>query len=176
MHKNFGEFMKKLLIVIFVLFVSVNYAQFKDPAFPTTDIKDGIVDYGSGSLFGFLNSENFTMRHSFSMSYSAFAGQGIALGTYTNSMMYRFSDDLNVQVDASITHSPYSTFGQEFQNDIFGLYISRAALNYRPWKDVNITLQYNQYPASYFYNPFNGYYNRGYYGLYNSFYDPFYSR
>ena len=176
MHKNFGEFMKKMIFIIIVLFASVNYAQFKDPAFPTSNIKDGIVDYSSGSLFGFLNSENFTMRHSFGMSYSAFAGHGIALGTYTNSMMYHFSEDLNVQLDASIVHSPYSTFGQEFQNDLSGVYISRAALNYKPWKDFHITLQYNQFPGSYFYNPFSGYYNQGYNSWYSPFYDPFNSR
>lgn len=171
MHKNFGEFMKKLIIIL-VLFGSVSYAQFKDPAFPTSNIKDGIIDYSSGSLFGFLNSENFIMRHSIGMSYSSFAGQGIALGTYTNSMMYRFSDDLNVQVDASVIHSPYSTLGKDFQNDLSGIYITRAALNYRPWKDVHVTLQYNQYPGSYYYNPFSGY-NRGYNLFYNPFYDPF---
>ncbi len=165
--------MKKLLFVIIVLFAAVSYAQFKDPAFPTSNIKDGIVDYSSGSLFGFLNSENFSMRHSIGMSYSSFAGQGIALGTYTNSMMYRFSEDLNVQFDASIVHSPYSTLGKEFQNDLSGIYISRAALNYRPWKDFSIHFQYNQYPGSYYYNPFSGYYNRGSYGYYDPFYNPF---
>lgn len=165
--------MKKMVLILYVAFFSISYGQFKDPAFPTTNVRDGIVDYSSGNLFSFLNSENFTMRHSFSMSYSAFAGHGIALGTYTNSMMYRFSEDLNVQLDASIVHSPYSSFGKEFQNDLSGIYISRAALNYRPWKDVNITLQYNQYPASYFYNPFGGYFNRGYNSWFNPFYDPF---
>jgi hypothetical protein len=173
MYKNFGEFMKKILFFAIILFASHNYAQFKDPAFPTTNIKDGIIDYSSGSLFGFLNSENFSMRHSIGMSYASFGGQGIALGTYTNSMMYRFSEDLNVQVDASIVHSPYSTFGKEFQNDLSGIYISHAAVNYRPWKDFHITLQYNQYPGSYYYNPFSSYYNRGFFGSYSPFYDPF---
>lgn len=176
MHKNFGEIMKKIIFIIILLFASSGYGQFKDPAFPTTDIKDGIVDYSAGSLFGFLNSENFSMHHSLSMSYSAFAGEGVALGMYTNSMMYRFSEDLNVQLDASIVHSPYSSFGKEFQNDLSGIYISRAALNYKPWKDFRVTLQYNQYPGSYYYSPFSNYYNRGFYGSYDPFYDPFHLR
>lgn len=165
--------MRRIFFIVIVLFASVNYAQFKDPAFPTSNIKDGIVDYSAGSLFGFLNSENFSMHHSLSMSYSAFAGQGVALGMYTNSMMYRFSEDFNVQLDASIVHSPYSTFGKEFQNDLSGIYISRAAVNYRPWKDFRVTLQYNQYPGSYYYSPFSGYYNRGLFDSYSPFYDPF---
>ncbi len=164
--------MKNMILILIVFLSTVIHGQFKDSAFPTTNVRDGIVDYSSGNLFSFLNSENFSMRHSFSMSYSAFAGHGIALGTYTNSMMYRFSEDFNLQLDASLVHSPYSSFGKDFQSDLSGIYISRAALNYRPWKDVNITLQYNQYPASYFYNPFGGWN----YGWYNPFYDPFNSR
>lgn len=165
--------MKKYIFLLILFITVAGYGQFKDPAFPTNNVKDGIVDYSSGSLFGFLNSEDFSMHHSFSMSYSAFAGHGMALGTYTNSMMYRFSDDLNVQLDASIIHSPYSSLGKEFQNDLSGIYISRAALNYRPWKDVNVTIQYNQYPASYFFNPYSGFYSRGVYGWYSPYYDPF---
>jgi hypothetical protein len=101
------------------------------------------------------------MTHSLNMTYSTFAGRGIALGIYTNSMMFRFSDNLNIQLDASIVNSPYSTFGKDFQNNINGLHLSRAAINYRPWKDVFISLQYNSYPfwnSRTYYNPFNNYY------------------
>lgn len=163
--------MKKFLLNAILLFsVSVN-AQFKDPAFPTESPKDGIIDNSSSSLFGFLNSDNFSMHHSFGLSYSAFAGQGLSLATYTNSMMYKFSDKMNVQFDASIISSPYSTFGKDFQNSLQGLYISRAAFNYKPWEDVSISLQYRNIP--YLFNNYsNGYYGssflRGNYG-----YDPF---
>lgn len=161
--------MKKLSIIL-VLISSLTFAQFKESGIPTVTPKDGIYNRSSNFLFDFLNSENFSMKHSFSMSYSAFAGQGIALGVYTNSMMYRFSDNLNVQLDASIINSPYSTFGKDFQNSLNGLYISRAALNYKPWDDVSITLQYRSLPY-YFNNPYSGY--RNYY--YNPFYDDYFS-
>lgn len=164
--------MKKYLFIA-VLFSSIVFGQFKDPAFPTENVKDGIVNNSSDALFGFLNSDNFTMRHSYNMSYSSFGGNGLALGVYTNSMMYQFSEDLNVQLDASFIHSPYSSFGKDFQNDITGFAISRGAINYRPWKDVHISLQYNRIPNSYFYSPFNSYFGGGGYGWNNSFYDPF---
>lgn len=161
--------MKKFLVLLGIL-SSLSFAQFKDSGFPTETPKDGIYNKSSNFLFDFLNSENFSMKHSFSMSYSAFAGEGIALGVYTNSMMYKFSDNLNVQLDASIVNSPYSTFGKDFQNSLNGLYISRAAVNYKPWNDVYITLQYRSMPYL-FNNPYNGY--RNYY--YNPFYNDYFT-
>lgn len=161
--------MKKFLIIM-SLISSLSFAQFKDSGFPTETPRDGIYNKSSNFLFDFLNNENFSMKHSFSMSYSAFAGQGIALGVYTNSMMYKFSDNLNVQLDASIVNSPYSTFGKDFQSSINGLYISRAAVNYRPWNDVYITLQYRSMPYL-----FNNPYNNGYRNYYNPFYNDYFS-
>ena len=73
--------MKNMMFLFFVIFSMSSYAQFKEPAFPNERIRDGIIDQSSGSLFGFLNSDNFMMRHSFNMSYSSFGNQGLALGT-----------------------------------------------------------------------------------------------
>lgn len=164
--------MKKLMFLFVIIFTLSTYAQFKETGFPTSNIRDGIVNNSVSPLFGFLNSENFSMTHSFSMQYSAFGNQGMALGMYTNSMMYKFSDNLNVQLDASFIHSPYSTFGEKFQKEISGFYISRAAVNYKPWEDVSIHIQYQNIPYNY-YNPYN--YYRGW--NYNSFYnDSFFER
>lgn len=76
--------------------------------------------------------------------------------------------NLNIQLDVSVIHSPYSTLGERFQKNITGLYISNASVNYRPWKDVSIHLQYRSLPYGYggyynpLYNPFieGGYLNR----------------
>lgn len=156
--------MKKILI-LFIGFTVLSFAQFRDNGFPKEEPKSGIFNRSNNSPFSFLTDENFSMTHSVNMSYSAFAGHGLALGIYTNSMMYRFSDNLNVQLDASIVNSPYSTFGKDFQNSINGLYLNRAAINYRPWKDVFISLQYNSYPffdRRSYYNPFSNFYYYGY--------------
>jgi hypothetical protein len=153
--------MKKLTLIILVLFVSVSYSQFKDPGFPTSNVKEGIISNSFSPLFGFLNSDNFQMKHSYSLSYSSFAGQGLALGVYTNSMFYKFSDNLDVQVDASLVHSPYSSFGKDFQNSLTGFYINRAALNYRPWEDVFISVQYRNLPSAYYY-PYGGFFGNRY--------------
>lgn len=152
--------MKKLMI-LFTIFISMSvYAQFREPAFPTESIKDGIIDHNSGSLFGFLNSDDFQMRHSYNLSYSSFGSEGLALGMYTNSLLYKLSNNMNVQVDASIIHSPYSTFGKDFQNQLNGVYITRAAFNYRPWDDFFISIQYRNLPMAYHYSDYGFYSNR----------------
>lgn len=159
--------MKKMMI-LFAVILSLNiYAQFKEPGFPTESIKDGIINHSSGSLFGFLNSDNFTMRHSFNMSYSAFGNQGLALGVYTNSMMLKLTNNMNFQVDASIVQSPYSSFGKDFQNQLNGVYITRAAFNYKPWDDFFISIKYRNLPMAYHYSDYGFYSNR--------FYNPFFS-
>jgi hypothetical protein len=153
------------IILIFLLTTSVSvFGQFRDNGSSEPRVKDGMVDESSNYLFGFLNSENFKMQHSFSLSYSSFGGQGLSLGTYTNSMFYKLMNNLNVQMDVSVLFSPYSSFGKSFQEDISGIYISRASVNYRPFKDMEISIQYRSLP---YYNP--------YYGSYNGFYsNPFF--
>ena len=145
--------MKKIVLVIFIGFTLTGFAQFKDSGLENPGVKDGIIDHsGGGNLFGFLNSDNFQMRHSYDMSYSAFGGEGFALGVYTNSMFFRINPDLNIQTDISVVNSPYSTLGKSFQNNLNGIYLSRAAINYKPFKDVSISLQYRNLPGAY--NPY----------------------
>jgi hypothetical protein len=156
--------MKKVLFIISFLTVAA-FAQFKDNGFPSSTVKDGIVNNSGMSLFG-LSLNNFSMNHSYSLSYASFGSNGLALGVYTNSMFYNVSDNLNIQADVSLVHSPYSSFGQDFQNSINGIYLSKAAINYSPWKDFKINIQYRNIPNTYY----QGYNNR----FYNSYdYDPF---
>lgn len=86
----------------------------------------------------------------------------MALGVYTNSMAYKLASNLNIQLDASLVHTPYSSMSKQFQNNINGIYISNAQLNYEPWKDVRVVVQYRNLPYSYY----NGYDGFGY-GLFN---------
>jgi hypothetical protein len=145
--------MKKIVILIFIGFTLTGFAQFKDSGLENPGVKDGLVDHSSsGNLFGFLNSENFVMKHSYDLSYSAFGAEGFALGVYTNSMFFRINPDLNIQTDISVVNSPYSTLGKNFQNNLNGIYLSRAAINYKPFKDVSISLQYRNLPGAY--NPY----------------------
>lgn len=152
--------MKNIILVIFLSLTAGAFAQFRDSGFETNSVKEGIVSENSNALFGFLNSDDFIMRHSFSLNYSTFAGQGMSLTSYTNSMFYRLMSNLNVQLDVSVMYSPYSTLGEQFQKDISGVYISNAAINYHPWDNFSVHLQYRSMPFGYgYYHPFYGYGN-----------------
>jgi len=150
---------KKFLLLFVLISAGIN-AQFKNTGNEPTSVKEGIVTENSNALFGFLNSDDFIMRHSFSLNYTSFAGQGVSLTNYTNSMFYRLMNNLNVQLDVSVMYSPYSTLGDQFQKDISGIYVSNAAINYYPWNNFSVHLQYSAMPYGYgFYNPYFGYGN-----------------
>lgn len=135
-------------------------AQFKEDPFTQPEVRDGLFAKESSGNFlsNIFNSENFSMRHSFDASYAAFGEHGIATTVYTNSMFYKFSDNLNLRLDASLVYSPYNSLGKTFQDNINGLYISRAELNFKPWDDTVIRIQYRNIPAG-MYNGYNAYGN-----------------
>jgi hypothetical protein len=152
--------MRKLItFLLFFSFFFIAEAQFKEELNNKTSIREGFLSKDlSSNIFGFIDPSKFSMNHSVSMSYSAFAGQGVAMGVYTNSMRYDFNSNLNVQVDASIVNSPYNTLGDGFKNSINGIYLSRAAINYKPSENTAISIQFRQGPGAY----------------YNSYYSPYY--
>jgi len=158
--------MKVILCAVVALLltgVSSSPAQFKTQVEQEARVSDGLVQQSSEpSLFGWFNPEKFHMRHSLSMSYQTFGGEGMSMGTYTNSMSYEFSDKLNAQADVSVSYSPYNTFSAfgKKGSDLSSIYLSRAQLSYRPWENFMIQVQYRQVP-----------YGTGYY---SPFYDPWY--
>jgi hypothetical protein len=159
--------MKKLFLIVFISAVSIANAQFKDQLNKPIDYKGGILNGSSSSLFGFFNPDNFSMNHTFNLSYQTFGGGSLALGVYTNNMAYKISDNLNVEADLSVVNSPYNSFGDEFAKQINGFYLSRAQINYKPSEKMSIIFQYRNVPMSY-YSPYS------YYGNYGWGYSPFY--
>ncbi|MBI5727611.1 MAG: hypothetical protein HY965_07140 [Ignavibacteriales bacterium] len=148
--------MKKTALFIFVFCAFTGlHAQFRETNILKPSIKDGITNNDPNFIMGLFDPSRFSMSHSYSLSYSASGKNGLALGVYTNSMMFKFADNLNLVVDASMVHSPYSTFGKTMQNQLTGIYLSNAQLSYRPSENTYITLQYQNIPESYYYsNPF----------------------
>ena len=151
---------KRIIVAVAVslLCASASMAQFRTQVDQGPIVSDGVASQSTGSfLFGWFNPANFHMRHSFDLSYQTFDGQGMSLGTYTNSMTYDFSDRLNARADISMSYSPYntfSTFGGK-KNDLSSIYLSRAEVNYKPWDNVMVKFQYRQVPyGNYYYSPF----------------------
>ncbi|MEE9430859.1 MAG: hypothetical protein V3V16_07465 [Melioribacteraceae bacterium] len=159
--------MKKILFIFLLVQTSLLLGQFKGQAEKPINISGAILsDNPVSSLFSFFDTSKFSMDHSFSMSYSALGSNGLALGVYKNNIAYEFSDDLNMELETSFVNSPYSSFGKSFTDQINGVYLSRASLNYRPTEDMSISIQFRN-------SPMNSYYNSNRYGYgyspFNSF-------
>ena len=153
--------MKKVLFVILftTLMISFSFAQFKSELDNKNVGMPQIFKTNDNTILGFINPENFSMKHSYSMSYNSFAG--MALGVYTNTMSYKFNEDLNVVADISLAHSGLGTYNKALSDQLTGISLSRAELNYRPFDNFIIQLRYEKAPYGYgYYNPFYGYYSR----------------
>lgn len=146
-----SHMMKRLILILSVLLgVNVGNAQLKSQEQSQPTVAGSLVR-PLPSMSGFeswFNPENFSMRHSFSLQYMTGGGYGLSLATYTNSMLYKFSDPLDVRFDVSLQGSPFGHTGFDQRTDFSKLYISRAELNYRPWENVRIQLMYRQFPYS----------------------------
>ncbi len=160
--------MKKIIILALFLTSGVMFAQFKGESNELPDLRSKMVtNYNSSFLLGFLNMKNLQMNNSFSMSYSSFGGQGLALGVFTNTLSYKFNNKLNFILQTSIVNSPYSSFSSRFSKNLNGIYIRRAQLNYRPTDKTFISIQFSNDPTRYvspgfyggYYNPFFGDFN-----------------
>jgi hypothetical protein len=153
---------KKIAIVLSLfavtLCVSTASAQYKSTIDPRPSVTESILRTGDGDfLSGLLDPSKFNMHHSFSLSYASFAGQGLSLGVYTNSMQYKFSDQLDVRTDISLMTSPFNTLGKDAQSSLSGLFLNNAELNYRPWKNTLLQISYRQMPSAYWLGSGYGY-------------------
>ena len=152
-----------LVALVMILVHTIVFAQLKSQADEKPSVAESMIrSDGSSNLLGFFNPENFTMHHSYSFSTMLMGGKTIGIGMYTNSMMYRIADPLDVRLDVSLMHSPFNSLGKDFQSNLNKLFINRAEVNYKPFNNMIIQLQYRQVPFSpygyyytpYFYNPF----------------------
>jgi hypothetical protein len=144
--------MKNLIIIVLclVLFNAVVSAQLKSQVEQQTSPSLYLVHpaSGLGGLFGWFDPNRFSMRHNFSMSYVTAGGVGLSLASYTNSMLYQVADPLNVRFDVTMQTSPFGNYGSVNQNAFNNLFLSRAEVNYKPWENFQVQLQYRQIPFS----------------------------
>jgi hypothetical protein len=151
-----------LVAVALVLFAVMGAeAQFKGQIERESAASGGIFapQTSESGFFGWFDASKFSMHHSVNMSFMSLGGQGMSLGTYTNSMMYQFADNLNARADVSMSYSPsnsFGGFGSKGTKDFSGIYLSNAQVNYRPWENVTVQLQYRQVPYGYYMSPFSG--------------------
>ncbi len=139
-------------LLAFVLVSTIATAQFKARSNDQPSVSQSLVrSDDSGLLFGWFDPGKLKMSQSYSLSYQSFGQNGLALGVYTNSLSYQISDPLSVQMDVSVMHSPYNTFGDKLGKSLSGIFLSRAQLNYKPSENTLFQIQFRQVPASLYY-------------------------
>lgn len=140
----------KQLIALLVLVGMTASAQFKPKATSEQPrVSDSFIQPSSASdWFNLFDPSKFTMRHSYSASYSSGGGVGIALQRYTNSMFYAFAPNLGLRVDLSAQNSPYSTLDHRLQSQFNRVALSRAELTYQPWENTLLRISYREVPYS----------------------------
>ncbi len=150
------------VIALSLLAASKSYSQFKRTADDEPKVSDSFIRPETDSdLLSFFNPENFKMRQSVSMGYTTIGGQGLALGMYTNSMMYKFSSKIDARVDVSLQSSPYSSLDQRLQSSLTGVFLNRAEVNYRPSDNMLFRVSYQKVPfgLNSIFSPYTGLYH-----------------
>jgi hypothetical protein len=138
--------MKKLSLILAVLVLVSNFtfAQFKEiPRETKTKLKSG-----NGLILGFINPKNFSLTHSFNMSYGSYGNASVGLASYTATLAYQVLKNMNISADVTMQYSPYAqissnpAINKDFQNSFNGINLSRVSFNYRPLKNMFISIDY----------------------------------
>jgi hypothetical protein len=137
---------KIILYALMVLLMTASFAsaQSEDPR--TSLYKSS--DLGlrpKGFLDHLLDVSKFSMTHSYSISFTSMGSQSFSQGLYLNTMNYQFSDPLRMQVRIGYLHQPLGVLGSS--NAMNGqLFVQRAMLQYKPSKNMSITIDYQSIP------------------------------
>ena len=155
-----------LILILIALCCATAGSQLKSASSAEQSASASLVHPGGGSgwggglssFFGLLDPDRFLMRHTLSYNYMSAGGTGLSMASYTNSMFYRIADPLNVRFDVTLQGSPFGATAGADRKDLNKIYLSRAELNYRPWENVYLQLQYRELPYSYYRNAFDPWY------------------
>lgn len=159
--------MKKFISVTFlfslILTISVsaqlrediNKREFNSSTFVNT--KAPTVESSLSNFF----QNNFSMSHSYSMSFGSVGGSFQNINAYTNTMQFAFSPRLTGRLDVSFMHSPFGQAGMMGSNNSLSsqVLIRNAEINYKLSDNAFLNFQYQQLPSTFgLYNPYG--YNR----------------
>jgi len=112
--------------------------------------------------FSLLDPERFTMKNSYSMSYSSSQGSGNLMGMYINTMEYRFKSPLIMRVKMAYQSQTGNLFGgnngmnSQPGTDQGRFFIPSVDIIYQPFENTTISFHYRDYSSS------NGYGRNGY--------------
>jgi hypothetical protein len=146
--------MKHILIIIIAAFCmsSMSQAQFRGQEPRSPSVSNGMTQQQQPSG-GIFDLDRLDMMHSVSVSYGMFGDQGLGMSMYVNSMRYRISEPLSVRADIGMMFSPFGSAANLMRNDISGIFLKRASVDYAPSKDFRLSLQFRNEPYMY---PYSG--------------------
>lgn len=154
--------MKKILLILPVIMIMTTFseAQFKDIPYETkTKLKTNNL------IFGFINPKNFSISHTINMTYATMGDASVSLASYTATLSYQILKNLNISADVTMQYSPFATLGssnsvlnKDFQNSFNGINLSRVSLNYHPFKNMFISIDYINNKNNYLF--WDNYHNR----------------
>ncbi len=159
--------MRKISIILIACALggSLSYAQFKEIPYETR-----VKLKSNNMILGFINPKNFSFRHSFNLSYQSFGSGSFSLASYTGTLSYKVLENLNISADVTMQYSPFANLGtgnsvlnNDFRNSLSGVYLSRVSLNYKPFKNMFINVDYvnlrNPYlPYDYYFSRWSDFY------------------
>lgn len=162
--------MRKISIILILLALagSANYAQYKDIPYDTK-----VKLQNNSLILGFINPKNFSLTHSFNLSYATFGSGSYSIASYTGTLSYKVLKNMNVSADITMQYSPFasisgntSAMNSDLQKSLSGVYLSRLSLNYSPAKNMFINIEYVNNKN---YNWFNNYYNDFYFSRFGGY-------
>lgn len=111
----------------------------------------------SSRSFSLLDPNRVKMWHSYSLSYFSGKGGSGNLGLYMNTIEYRPSDPLRLQVSLGYLHQPFSVIGGQSSE---GRVLPSFQLWYNPNSKIYLHINISTMPLWYDQRVYNGYPNR----------------
>jgi len=140
--------MKKIISILVVLTLAAAvFGQYRETTTPS--LQSRFTQPQSGLFSGLFNSANLDMSHSISVGYASSSGGGMMTGTYLNSMRYRISPKMLLNLKLGFMTQPYSTYEYSPQGSNNTRFLGGAELVYRPSKNMIFSIGVNNMPFYY---------------------------
>lgn len=116
-----------------------------------------------------LDPDRFSMKQSYMASFSSTGGSGGVMGTYINSMEYRFNAPLILRLKVAYQTQTGTVFGHKDsftglrQNAQGRLFVPSFDVVYKPFKNTTIGISYRDFSGMNMGNPYYNRYNPSYY-------------
>jgi len=109
---------------------------------------DVIGDSRIENKFSLFDLSRLEMHHSYSISYFSSSGTGTTIGMYINSIRYKISDPLTLNVSLAWMHQPGNLlFKDRGTPTDYGSIFPSFSLEYRPSDKFHFQVEYLSLPA-----------------------------